>query len=391
MNSKVITLTFSKDGKLLLSGETNGISGEIRVWDLSTKKLSNCFKVHEYNSITEILDLSDELCAVIGETGGGMLSESFIRVFNKQTGQLFKEYTVKNRWTDIVMTYHYISGDREGLKVLAITATLDGKLLFAATNLFHVAIFDTTSGECIRRLGVESSDDALPLPFDGHFSAVTALSVTPDGRWLVTGGKDGDIRKWDLTNYNCVQRIKSNSGGVNEVLITSDGKRAISLGVDRIIKIWDLIEGKLTGEITQTSAMIKLIEKSERTSILSISEKNQNVLEIWDLKNRELVKTLENTKSIETITADSYGSLGAIASTNDSISIWKISGDESHLMYELVDDKIITDVQSNATETSEPTSLLSTDGTKSKKQSKWRNLFKRHQRLLLSLSFYFLN
>lgn len=377
LNSEVTSLTFSKDGKLLLSGETNGISGEIRVWDLSAKKISNCFKVREYNSITEILHLSDELCAVIGKAGSALLSESFIRVFNIQTGQLFKEYTVKNRWTDIVVTQHYLSGDRTGLKVLAITATLDGKLLFAATNLFHVAIFDTTFGECIRRLGVEPSDDALPLPFDGHSSAVTALSVTPDGRWLVTGGKDGDIRKWDLTNYKCVQKINSNSGGVNKVLITSDGKRAISLGIDRIIKIWDLIEGKPIGEITQTSVMIKLIERSEKTLILSISEKNPNVLEIWGLENRDLIKTIDNIKSIKIIAMDSNGSLGAIASTNDSISIWKISGDESQLMYELVEDKINTDVHSRAVETSEPSSPLTTDNLVLKKQSKWRNLFKR--------------
>ena len=41
---------------------------------------------------------------------------------------------------------------------------------------------------------------------DSHNSTVTSLAVSPDGKTLLTAGRDNIIIVWDLANY---QRIKT--------------------------------------------------------------------------------------------------------------------------------------------------------------------------------------
>jgi len=75
-----------------------------------------------------------------------------------------------------------------------------------------------------------------------HPSAISSLSISPDGRELVSGGHDASLRFWDLEKRKCTQDITSHrimrGEGVCAVVWSPDARWVISCGGDGAVKVF---------------------------------------------------------------------------------------------------------------------------------------------------------
>jgi WD40 repeat protein len=73
------------------------------------------------------------------------------------------------------------------------------------------------------------------------------LVFTPNGKTLVTGGKSGTIKIWDVTDRKKpVATVKeAHKKAVAMLAMSPDGKRFASGSYDNTIKVWDIANGKL--------------------------------------------------------------------------------------------------------------------------------------------------
>jgi WD40 repeat protein len=73
-----------------------------------------------------------------------------------------------------------------------------------------------------------------------------ALAVSADGRWAVTGTRDGDVWLWDVERGEIVRDLvgKGVRQEVRTAAVSADGKRALTSGEGGIVRIWDLGTGK---------------------------------------------------------------------------------------------------------------------------------------------------
>jgi striatin 1/3/4 len=75
-----------------------------------------------------------------------------------------------------------------------------------------------------------------------HPAAISSLSLSPDGRELVSAGHDASLRFWSLEKRSCTQEITSHrimrGEGVCAVVWSQDGKWVVSGGGDGIVKVF---------------------------------------------------------------------------------------------------------------------------------------------------------
>lgn len=75
-----------------------------------------------------------------------------------------------------------------------------------------------------------------------HPDAISSLSLSPDGRELVSAGHDASLRFWSLEKRSCVQEITSHrvmrGEGVCSCVWSHDGKWVVSGGGDGIVKVF---------------------------------------------------------------------------------------------------------------------------------------------------------
>ena len=68
---------------------------------------------------------------------------------------------------------------------------------------------------------------------------VRSLSLSPDGKWLVTAGRDGKLLVWDFAAGKIRASIDEGVMGFQTVTFSPDGKTLATGGIDRNVTLWD--------------------------------------------------------------------------------------------------------------------------------------------------------
>lgn len=75
-----------------------------------------------------------------------------------------------------------------------------------------------------------------------HPASISSLSLSPDGRELISAGHDASLRFWSLEKRSCTQEITSHrimrGEGVCSVVWSQDGKWVVSGGGDGVVKVF---------------------------------------------------------------------------------------------------------------------------------------------------------
>ncbi|HEU4389879.1 MAG TPA: WD40 repeat domain-containing serine/threonine-protein kinase [Blastocatellia bacterium] len=114
----------------------------------------------------------------------------------------------------------------------ALTFSADGKLLFFSGAAFKeggspIFVHDVETG---RPLG----------EWRGHYGGVMALTRSPDGRMLASGGADRMIYFWEIPSGRKLAGWEAHKSGISALDFSFDGKTLASGAEDATVKLWDL-------------------------------------------------------------------------------------------------------------------------------------------------------
>ncbi|KAL7815677.1 WD40-repeat-containing domain protein, partial [Trichoderma gracile] len=105
---------------------------------------------------------------------------------------------------------------------------VEGTIITGHEDRF-VRFFDANSGQCTYNMLA-------------HPDAISSLSLSPDGRELVSAGHDASLRFWSLEKRTCIQEITSHrvmrGEGICTCVWSQDGKWVVSGGGDGIVKVF---------------------------------------------------------------------------------------------------------------------------------------------------------
>ena len=167
---------------------------------------------------------------------------------------------------------------------------------------------------------------SLAFTLTGHSWAVNAVAVTPDGRWVISGGGDKWIKIWDLQQGKELHTLKGHTGPVTSVAVTPDGRRLISASADRTLKVWDLSDfgimllRTLSGH---TDAVTALAVTPDGRFVISAS--NDATLKVWEVDTGSELYTLTgHTDSVNAVAVTPDSRRIVSASSDTALKVWSL-------------------------------------------------------------------
>lgn len=199
--ASVWAVALSADGKLAASG---GMDGTARVWDLSTGLEAAKFADHA------------GLVSAVGFTPNGkwVVSGGF-----DGTVAYWKAATGAEGWR----------AEKFGL-VTALAVDPQGKFVAVATATALV-LLDLTDGRELKRYG--------PLA-----APLSAVAVSPNGKWLAAGDDAGSVRVWLTGEAKAKFTLTGHTGGVRSVALKDGGRWVLTGGADHALRLWDTTAAK---------------------------------------------------------------------------------------------------------------------------------------------------
>ena len=114
--------------------------------------------------------------------------------------------------------------------------------------------------------------DTAPLrvadTLEGHARDVKCCAFSPDGKLLVTGSIDGDLRLWNMERAEQVGKpLSADSGWVHDCVFTPDGQLVVSAHHDASLHLWRVADGEEIN-IFQTTDLGRAVYALDASTLL---------------------------------------------------------------------------------------------------------------------------
>ena len=357
----IAALAFSPDGRTLVSGSTDGT---IRFWNTATGAPADTLITGHTQSIK---------AATFFQNSSTLVSVAFngeITFWDVETSQ---KSTVQNSghrdW------YSAVAFSPDGTKL--VSAASDGTIVFGGfptgfsttkpDNLIRLtdvstgdelATLQRGSGKLIfspddrtktvaiahldiRLWNTETGDelvipvlDAPNLGFRGNLPTILALAFSPDGRWLVSGTTEGDIRMWDVATGETLAVFaepteQKNLGHISALAFSPD-RALLAAGTPSQLHLWDVRTGH---KIFSVSTVHKrgwgihhdypgpLVFSPDGTIL--VNGHNSGTIQLWDVKTGDRIAALDgHTQQVETLKFSPDGETLVSTAQDGTIFLW---------------------------------------------------------------------
>lgn len=208
-NHFISDLSLSQDNCYLLSSSWDKT---VRLWDLRTQKTSRRFVGHTKDVYTVSFSSDNRQIISAGADKG-------IKLWNTLAHCKFTSEA--NNHSDWVSCLRYsplrsASSTKDNIQPYFTSVGWDGKLKVWNTNF------------------------QIRYSFQAHENNINHVAVSPNRRYIVTGGKDKNVNIWDLLNLNSPIRYFDAGSTVNQLAFNPE-YQIIAAATDSGVKVWDIL------------------------------------------------------------------------------------------------------------------------------------------------------
>ena len=330
-------MVFSPDGNTFVGVSWYGIIG---LWDVHTGKHKLTLTGHTYG-----------VCAINFSPDGNTFvsgsDDSTIRFWDAHTGNQ------KN-----LITGH--------IEVVDKVAFYPNGRFFISANMHAIRLWDTDTGEHIKKLEFSSWGDIIGITSAGKIVARQnqytsdgadttillwdvhtnehkmlfavhkwgpigmdlSMGLSPDGKILASESLDNTIRLWDVYTGEQKKTLTGHTDWVWTIAFSPDNKTLASASDDDTIRIWDVITGEDKMILTQPGGHE---EKTEEIMSVAFSPDGKTlasaggtaVIHLWDIDTGKSKMTLAGHRQVvSSLTFSPDGKTLASGSRDSDIRLW---------------------------------------------------------------------
>jgi WD40 repeat protein len=104
------------------------------------------------------------------------------------------------------------------------------------------------------------------------------VRYSPDGKFLLTGGRDAYLNIWSVENYELIKSIPAHNWAIYDIVFSPDGSLLATASRDKTVKIWDAKTYQILKRITKenfeahTHSVNKLIWSTYHNYLVSVGD-----------------------------------------------------------------------------------------------------------------------
>lgn len=204
--------------------------------------------------------------------------------------------------------------------VTALTFSPDGKYLA------------TGSADQLVRVWEVGVPDRPWRVFQGHDDQISSLAFSPDGQTLASSSLDQSIRLWSLPQDDSHSRLVGHERPVWSAVIRPDGQQLASAGADRRILLWDVMTGQIQHRLEGHRLPVTCLAYSPDGQFL-ISGGGDKLIKVWQAQTGAAVKDLAGHQgAVLAIAFHPQGALVVSGSADKTVRIWDLVSGESKVL-----------------------------------------------------------
>lgn len=281
-------LAVSKNSRFVATGLRDGT---VAIYDIQTRnKVASFSTGQERDDISSIAFSPNERDIAITSTSG------IVKVFNIQSQQ--EQYSNPNA----------------GIRPLVVFND-NGNFLFIGSGSGTLRMVNMRSRQ------IQASES------NAHNLGVTSLTLSPDGRFLATGGGDGVIKLWSTSDLTPVDSYQAHQGAVISLAFSPDGSQIINIG-DKAVKSCNL-QSKSCSNIASTRDNLNSLAVASNGHIafseVSFLIRPDNPIFLQDSRNGQSLGTLLGHRDRIVALAYTPDSRYLISGSSDgTMIIWEV-------------------------------------------------------------------
>jgi RNA polymerase sigma factor (sigma-70 family) len=191
--------------------------------------------------------------------------------------------------------------------VTALAVSPDGRTLAAASS-GNVRLFDAATG-------TERLDSR-------HTGAVSVLAFAPDGKTLYTGSEDRTLRQWDAASGKHLRAFDEHLAGVTALAVSPNGKWIASTGSNnrpQVIRLWDSASGQFVRQLRGHQRIVQALAFSPESTYLVSG--GVDGVRVWDVQSGDERQKFSGGSAQATAVAFLQDNLLAIG-THREVGTW---------------------------------------------------------------------
>ena len=273
---------------MFFSGSGDGF---VAMWNLNTLQ-SEKFAAKCPSTIYTICHIAEKDLLLVGTATGSihildLKKKEEIKILKNHTSSLFDI-----KYSLLTNCFYSAGGDGnfaicslETLSVIKIKKLCNEKVRSIAINN-HTSELAVASGDCgIRVFDLISQEEKKS--FIAHKLSANKVCYSPDGKLLLTGGRDAHLNIWETENYTCRKSIPAHNFAIYDICFSPKGNLFATASRDKTIKIWNaetfeilvrINKEKQDGHINSVNKLLW----NEATNYL-ISAGDDRAIMIWEV------------------------------------------------------------------------------------------------------------
>ncbi|EFH84643.1 protein kinase domain-containing protein [Ktedonobacter racemifer] len=161
--------------------------------------------------------------------------------------------------------------------------------------------------------------------FEGHTGFVWSVSLSGDGRWLVSGSWDKTIRLWETSSGRCVRIFYGHTAPVESVSLSGDGRWLVSGSNDKTIRLWETSSGRCVRTFYGHTSDVRSVNLSGDGRWL-VSGSDKGTIPLREISSWRCVRTFYgHTSSVVSVSLSDDGHWLASGSKDNTVRLWEVN------------------------------------------------------------------